>query len=343
MNNKNVFVTLIAIFAFVSLAILLYSNTKERMQEQSDAAFKEALEKEFIQRGTEVNLKYSVNKKTPLPHNKKKRVVSMTDELGTKEYLIDPEKEAMNVTTDPDLRTFHTVLFRERPLNPDTLNNNWQRALKSMGIHAKTSLNIVLMDRNQDNHQKPSRDAFMCIPHFHLSTFYIGYICEIEVSSFIHYSISNIVMDNWLYFSFLFLGVVATTYLIFFLLKKRERKGREEEKLFESNVSVIENSQTEIYIINPDTIFNSITQQIIFKDEIKTKLPEQLSALLKLFIEAENHEITDETIINKLWPDKSGNSDRLYSAIKRLRKELKLDPDISITHIHPNKYKLTTK
>lgn len=342
MNKKNSFLVLIAIFVLISLSALLYSSMKQRMQEQSEAAFKEALEKEFIQRGTEVNLKYSVNKKNALPNNKKNRTVSMTDELGTQKYMIDPEKDAMNVATDPDIQMFHTIVFRERPIHPDTLNNNWQRTLQSKGIYAKTGLNIVVMDRNQNNHQKRSRDGFMCVPHFHLSTFYIGYICEIEVSCFIHYSISDILISNWLSFMFLFLGIMISTFFILFLLKKREKR-KKEDKLVESSTPfpTIEDSHAQIYTISPDTVFNSITQQIIFKDEIRTKLPGQLSALLILFIEAEKCEITDETIINKLWSDKSGNTTRLYAAMKRLRNELKQDPSISIIHIHPNKYKLT--
>lgn len=344
MNNvsrKNGFVTLIGLFFFVFLFVLVYCGILQRMKEQSDVAFKDALEKEFVQRGSEVNLKYSVNRKSPLPSNKK-IVVSMTDELGTKEYLIDPEKNAMNVTTDPDLRMYHTVLFKERPLHPDILNNNWQRALQSKGINAKTGLNIVVMDRNHNNHQKLSKDGFMCVPNFHLFTLYIGYMCEIEVSSFIHYSMLNILIDNWLSFFLLFLGVMATTSLTLFLLIKKE-KTEKEDVLLLSNASIptVEDSHPRIYIISPDTLFDSVTQQLTFKGENEAKLSEQLSALLILFMEAENYEMTDETIINKLWPDNSGNPDRLYSAMKRLRKELKLDPSVLITHIHPNKYKLT--
>lgn len=340
-NRKNSFVALIALFIFIFLSVPVYWSILQGMKEQSDVAFKVAFEKEFAQRGSEVNLEYYVNKKSLLPPNKK-RVVSMTDELGTKEYLIDPEKDAMNVTIDPDLRMFHTVLFREQPIHPDTLNNHWQKTLESMGIHAKTGLNIVVMDRNQNNHQKMSRDGFMCVPGFHLFTFYIGYLCEIEVSSFIHYSMLNILIDNWFSFLFLFLGVMTTASLLLFLLKKREKKEKEGTFL-ESNASIptIEDSHNRIYIISPDTVFDSVTQQLTFKGVNETKLSEQLSALLILFMETENHEMTDETIINKLWPDNSVHPDRLYSAMKRLRKELKLDSSISIIHIHPNKYQLT--
>lgn len=41
MNKKNGFVILIALFVLVFLPILLYSSAKERMQEKSNAAFRE--------------------------------------------------------------------------------------------------------------------------------------------------------------------------------------------------------------------------------------------------------------------------------------------------------------
>lgn len=349
MNRKNGFVILIAALVFASISGILYSSAKEEMQELSEAAFKEVFEKEFAQRGAEVKLEYYVSRKSFLPPNNERKVVRMTDEQGTVEYLIDPKKDAMNVTADPGIRALHSALFREHPLPPDTLNNHWQRALKSKGIYVKTSLSIVVVDRNQHNHQKMSRDGFLCAPRFHLFTFYIGYICEIEVSGFIDYTMLNVMVYSWSSFLILFLVVISATFLILFLLIKREKKEKE-DVLPSSNVAIpsndaaiptIENPNARIYTISPDTVFNSVTQQFIIKGVDDKKLSEQLSALLILFLEAENYEVTDKDIMDKLWSDKTENTHKLHSAIKRLRQELKLDPSVSIIHIYPNVYKLT--
>lgn len=350
MNKKNSFVILIAVFVFASLSGILYSSSKEEMQEQSKVAFKEAFEKEFTQRGAEGKLKYYVSRESLLPPNNERKVVSVTDESGTIEYLIDPEKDAMNVTADPGIRGFHSALFRKCPLHPDTLSNHWQRALKSKGVYAKTSLNIVVMERDQSNHQKMSRDAFLCAPRFHLFTFYIGYICEIEVSGFIDYTMLNVLVYNWSSFLILFLIVISATFILLFLLIKREKKEKEDVLpsidvpilTINAPMPTIEDPNARIYAISPDTIFNSVTQRFTNKGkENGKKLSGQLSALLILFMEAENHEVTDKAIMDKLWSDKTENAPKLYSVIKRLRKELKLDPSVGITHIYPNIYKLT--
>lgn len=350
MNKKYGFVILIAVFVFASISGILYSSSKEEMQEQSRAAFKEAFEKEFTQRGAEGKLKYYVSRKSLLPPNNERKVVSVTDESGTKKYLIDPEKDAMNVTADPGIRGLHTALFRECPLHPDTLSNHWQRALKSKGVYAKTSLNIVVMERDQSNHQKMSRDAFLCAPRFHLFTFYIGYICEIEVSGFIDYTMLNVLVYNWSSFLILFLIVISATFILLFLLIKREKKEKEDVlpsidvpiPTINEPMPTIEDPNARIYTISPDTIFNSVTQRFTIKgEENEKKLSGQLSVLLILFMEAENHEVADKVIMDKLWSDKTENALKLYSVIKRLRKELKLDPSVGITHIYPNIYKLT--
>ena len=76
-----------------------------------------------------------------------------------------------------------------------------------------------------------------------------------------------------------------------------------------------------IFQLPDGTIFDSISGSLK-KDVFQQRLQPQSISLLKLFLSYEEHQITSEEICMKLWGD-TQYSYRLYSAISRLRNDLK--------------------
>ena len=97
----------------------------------------------------------------------------------------------------------------------------------------------------------------------------------------------------------------------------------EKKVIVEKEVHVVDVQMDKAGIFQlPDgTIFDSIAG-LLDKDGVQQRLQPQSVSLLKLFINKEGHQLTSEEICMKLWGD-TGYSYRLYSAISRLRNDLK--------------------
>lgn len=86
------------------------------------------------------------------------------------------------------------------------------------------------------------------------------------------------------------------------------------------------------YILGESLIFYA-DQNIIEVNDVKYNIQGQSSLLLELFFQEKDNGYTlkEDFIIEKLWPDNSGNDERMHKAIGRLRSFLrKIDPSLSI-------------
>jgi DNA-binding response OmpR family regulator len=92
------------------------------------------------------------------------------------------------------------------------------------------------------------------------------------------------------------------------------------------------------------TISLDVSNMILKSQTTEVQLTSRESELLGLFIENKHELIARETILEKIW----GENDYFYGRsldvfISKLRKYLKVDPDIRIDNIHGVGFRLTSK
>ena len=190
-------------------------------------------------------------------------------------------------------------------------------------------------------------------------TFYIGYACEIEVMGYLHYTLWGMIYKEVLLYLLLYIIVGYGFYTFFIILSRRINSLRSKEIveiiketpveiLKEVPVEIIKEVQVEkqiikevqrvdiiplhSYILGESLIFYA-DQNIIEVNDVKYNIQGQSSLLLELFFQEKDNGYTlkEDFIIEKLWPDNSGNDERMHKAIGRLRSFLrKIDPSLSI-------------
>ena len=91
-----------------------------------------------------------------------------------------------------------------------------------------------------------------------------------------------------------------------------------------------------IYQLKDNFIFDAEKRLLIVDGQIKGELPLQRCTLLEILLNAEEYKLSDDTIMEQLWPDHSGTAVRLQQVVKRLRHDLAaVDPSIHLKGYSP--------
>lgn len=281
------------------------------------------------------------------------------DASGRHLYRMDSKKNSMNITHNSNLRALHTFIFYEKPLQPDSLNLIWDEQLNKADIYLESALRISLTHEDGSVESQKTYQSEWGNSSNLVFTFYIGYACEIEVMGYLHYTLWGMIYKEVLLYLLLYIIVGYGFYTFFIILSRRINSLRSKEIveiiketpveiLKEVPVEIIKEVQVEkqiikevqrvdiiplhSYILGESLIFYA-DQNIIEVNDVKYNIQGQSSLLLELFFQEKDNGYTlkEDFIIEKLWPDNSGNDERMHKAIGRLRSFLrKIDPSLSI-------------
>lgn len=258
----------------------------------------------------------------------------------------------MNITSDTNIRSLHTIAFKKKPLQPDSLNAKWMEYIKLSNLFFKSGLRISLM--NKDGSIKSQNKTYRsewCNTSHEVFTRYIGYASEIEVVAYLYFSMWGIIYKEILIYLILCILLVFGSYKFIDYLGCKLRSMRRKEIIEVINevpVEVIKEVPVEIHIfkevrkvdatnihtykLGEHLIFNA-DKKIIIADGVEKKMQAQSSFLLELFLnENKNgYVLKDKVIMEKLWTDGSGNNTRMVKAVGRLRTFIrKLDTSLEI-------------
>lgn len=239
--------------------------------------------------------------------------VRITTSEGTKTFKIDPVKSRRNVSRSSILRGLHSVICEESPLSPDTLNALWATALGANKISATTSVCISITDFHERVSYLMSRDAVAAVSSSLAFTSYVGNRCEIEICGFLQYSLWQIIRFHWI--PFLGLCMVTITLLpLLYYIYRLSRRPEEIEVMAEG---------VDIHRLCPGFRFDAKRQVLLKGDEVINFAP-QSCVILRLFLDAAEHTLSDEEILNGVWPkDKTRSIRRFSVASSRLCSALK--------------------
>ena len=169
-----------------------------------------------------------------------------------------------------------------------------------------------------------------------LTVKYLGFRCEHELTAYVSYphwmsSIAGgdgcILLLPWILYVLLFVCYSKLEALAKRILIHKEVIERtievEKEVIVEKEVYVADvmMDKAGVYKLPDGTLFDSFAGSLN-KDGVQQRLQPQSASLLKFLLSKNGYKATTEEICMKLWEDRK-LSDRLYSAVRRLRNDLK--------------------
>lgn len=343
--------------AFFFACRYTYKSKVAELKEKAKKTFVEAVDRELNDRQLKGNFSVYLNlgnivSETP-------DTVYLEDESGRYSYQIGLEKKHKNINNDANVRFLHSIAFGKKPLIPDSLNTKWREQLLISGISFKSALCISLTTQDGNVSSSNTYQSEWCNTSNLVFTFYIGYGYEIEVVGYLYYTMWSMIYREMLLYLFLSVVLGYGFYKSFIIISHKIKLLRTKERVEivkevpveivkEVSVEIIKEVPVEIqvikevqrvenislrsYLLRENIIFYA-DQNLIEIDGIKQNIQAQTSLLLELFINQKDNGyiLKEDFIIDKLWPDHSGNDKRMHSAIGRLRLLLrKIDTSFSI-------------
>ena len=343
--------------AFFFACRYTYKSKVAELKEKAKKTFVEAVDRELNDRQLKGNFSVYLNlgnivSETP-------DTVYLEDESGRYSYQIGLEKKHKNINNDANVRFLHSIAFGKKPLIPDSLNTKWREQLLISGISFKSALCISLTTQDGNVSSSNTYQSEWCNTSNLVFTFYIGYGYEIEVVGYLYYTMWSMIYREMLLYLFLSVVLGYGFYKSFIIISHKIKLLRTKERVEivkevpveivkEVSVEIIKEVPVEIqvikevqrvenislrsYLLRENIIFYA-DQNLIEVDGIKQNIQAQTSLLLELFINQKDNGyiLKEDFIIDKLWPDHSGNDKRMHSSIVRLRLLLrKIDTSFSI-------------
>lgn len=319
----------IGVIAAGVTAWFLYQNRMEYWRAQASSAFRVALMGEMQKRGG-TDVYFHLEGKVSLPDDsidiKKEPIkVQMESKYGKKYFVIPYEKHAHNIERSSDIRTIHSYILAIHPLKVDSLNSAWEDLLDEIGFSGKTIIRISVTDWFENETCTYSNDSLYISKSDSLISYYLGCRCEIAVVGYIYYSwrmaftIKDIIL-----LCVVILGCILLFFVQVYMVKLYNRFFVKEVTVVvekEVPIVVVENNQLCTYRLEDDLYFETDSGKLRRTDAC-VKLSPILAKLLQGFLEAENYRLSVNEIMDLLWTDGSGTSERVHTTIKRLRGSL---------------------
>ncbi len=262
--------------------------------------------------------------------------VSFTDSIGTYKLKLDKEKHYNNITTDTGIRSLHSIIFREHPIQPDSLNIIWKEYLNESGISMESVLCISAVDRFGNVTSTPTSYSEWCKFSNLMFTVYIGYACEMKVMAYLNYSVWNIIYWEIILGLLIYIVYLYMIYKFNLFIRGKINSMRKREVVEKPIIKIVkemsDTSSIRSYKLHEDFIFHADQKVIEFNGQQKN-LQTQPNQLLELFLKMEKtgYVLRNSDISGNLWPDGSATNDRIHKAVARLRSNIKeLDPSIDI-------------
>ena len=332
-----------------------YKFKVAELKEKAEEAFIKAVDQELRNRSVDGDCSFNLDAKaamsTEIPDS-----VYLEDETGKRWYRLDPKRNRMNITNNSTLRALHSFAFWKKKLLSDSLNTVWNDQLRMLNIFQESALCISLM--NIDGSVKSQNTCWKewCNSSNLVFTSYIGYACEIEIIGYLYYSVWSIMYKEIFFYLLLYIVLVYGSYKFFIALRHKlyslpNKEIIKIEVIKEVPVEIVKEVSVEVpvikevqnidatvhaYKLNERSIFYSERNMLVV-DGVEKNIQPQTCRMLELFLkEKENKYILEySVIIDKLWPDGSGNTLRMHKAVDRLRSLFK-ENDLSLNILRKN-------
>lgn len=320
----------------VGYIYVLYDDYKEKVEELSGLAketFVEALILEVQKRG-DIEVPFIIGDfsgmqtlTSSLPDS-----VTLMSQQGMKCYKIPHVKLENSIIKETKNRMLLTMLFEKYPLSADILNVSWDSLLVKKRVGMNTYVRLSMTDMLERTTNVYSKNDIKISQADSLLSRYMGFRCEIEATGYVSYNWLQVLnlwqtvfifIFPWACFIILFKCYNSMISFLKRMLIKEKTIVQEKTVIVEKEIRVVgvEIEKAKIYRLEDGVIFDG-EKHVLRKGVEVRSLPPQIVILLKLFLEAENHQLTLKEIDDNLWSGK-GTTNRVHTVICRLRDALK--------------------
>lgn len=318
----------------VFTAYYLYQQRVEKSKVSARETFAKALELEMQKRDTmKIYLSYhgKMHIRSQMKVKCPKTVTITSKEYGKKEYRMDPHRHEHNIENDPQRRGLQGMALEKYPLNVNLIHCIWDSLLADRSISVHTLVRLSFIDLGNKEHISYSGDTLQFMPTDSLSSLYIGYRCEREVTSFVVCAGFEVyTISDWL----LLIGIVVLSigicyapyfYKHYFIEKHIKSVEKERPVVFvkEKNISPVRFG---------DGVIFDVAHALLGKEGQLRSIPPQTAMLFNAFLNAGNYKLSMEEIHEVLWPGQVESRDRIYNAVNRLRTALAKFTHWSVRH-----------
>lgn len=316
----------IGIIAAIITGWFLYQNRMEFWKTQARSTFRVALGEELQKRNMEIPFYVEENIDLSImdANDRKKELikVSMISKYGEKSFIIPYEKHIHNIERPSDWRLIRSIVLEDHPLIADSLNLLWKELLGQIEYPGKTVVRISVTDWWEHEACSYSEDSLYLSKSDSLDTHYLGYRCEVGVTGYLY-------GPWWMIFSwkdmFLLGALIVCCTLLYFVY---DYMSRIYHRLFVKEISVVvekevpvivcHESQLHIYRLEDGLCFDA-DLDMLKNGDLCVKLTPLSAKLLRGFLDAKDFKLSNDEILNLLWPDGNGTLNNLHTNIKRLR------------------------
>lgn len=312
----------------------LYDAYRKQVSEWNKgakAAFEEALWLEVNKRAEVQIYHYSFGEEGMTALKEKiPDTIFVTSYLGRVGYRIERTRFENSLIKERKKRANISTLFDKYPLLIDTLFAHWNSVLSEKQIPVKNQLRYVYTDLELHNDTVYSIADKQLSGLDSLTVKYLGFRCEHELVAFVSYPYWLFGLSIGDYCILLLPWILLVLLLVYYpklelVVERKFTIDRVMEKkiIVEKEIHIMDVHIDKADILNlPDgTRFDTFTN-VLYKGEIRHNIQPQSALLLKLFLGKSGYKVTSEEISWELWREKR-EKDKLYSAIRRLRNDLK--------------------
>lgn len=238
---------------------------------------------------------------------------------GIKTFKVDSVKSRRNLSQILKVRSIHSLICEESPLSADSLNRSWFQSLHTQGMNVETSVCLSIMDLYDNvSHSSSKGESYAASDSCLSFVIYVGDRCEIEVNGFMPCSFWQVVCYHRYPFLGILLGVItlfSILYYIYWLMRRPPKVKLVTKEVTHEVIKFVKDvdlTEPECYRLFPNLFFDVKHQMLLVGDK-KIKLPPQSCLILKLFLDAPSHTLTDEEILKGIWPKVPGTDIHRFS------------------------------
>ena len=317
-KNKTILWAIIVTIVFITSEVVILTNTKKGILIHAKETLKEAVdidlmkrsEKAGIQRQTFVETHTGETIKYPL------QIHGFSKDGKPIVLTISKEKDSLNInpiSTEGEKRFLQSYLHKTSyAIQADTIQAIWEALLREKKITLPISLRIDY-DWESEYHTQTTTDTLSQKSHCHASPYYyIGNLFEYTLHGYIQTSMLRLFFHSLNGANlFTVIGYLCILVLLLFIRKLKKKENSLKNRLNDPN----------LYYFNDFIVYNKKKKELYVKEK-KLKLRNQVALFFTLFIESEEHTLTQDQMLQAIWPEGNGTDEKRRTLLRDLRSAL---------------------
>ena len=247
--------------------------------------------------------------------------VKIETAFGKDTLQVPWKKYSSNIGQDEELQGLCTLLVLQDSLCMDSIFGQWKTKLSERGFRGQESLTVRCLDLNTETVTTDTLPAGSLLGDS-IAYFTLGVACELELTGWVSlpWFRSLTPEDGGVWCLCLLAGMLPVWFGGKVCRLYRRYRAKEREAAVPECVPV--SGQARHRELKDGTRLDPVGHTLQRNGKV-VGITSQGALLLKSLLQAGEEPLLQQTLLESLWPDGSGTSQRLYTAVNRLNEALK--------------------